>query len=427
MDERRILIPYSPREAFRPYHASRKRYSITVAHRRAGKTVARINKLIQKAAICEREHPRFGYLAPTFVQAKDIAWLYLKHYSAPIVAMGGKVNEAELSVVFPHNDAVVRLYGAENAERMRGLYFDGLGIDEAQGIRPTVLTQIVLPALADRQGWLDVSGTPKGWGNLLGQTFKTAQVDDQWFVQVLKASETGILDPDELANLKAMMPDNEYQQEMECSFDAAITGAYFAKELTDADAQGRITTVPHDPMLKTHTAWDLGISDSMTIWFFQVLGREIRVIDYYEASGYGLDHYVKVLQSKGYLYGKHYGPHDIKVRELGTGKSRWEVAKSLGVTFDVVKQMDVTDGINAARMTIPRMWFDRSKTATGVDALRQYREKIDEKRQVSMGPLHDWTSHAADAFRYLCIGHQDERTTTKRADRPQYAPGGWMQ
>lgn len=407
MAERVVTIPYAPRTAFRTYHDSPKRYGVTIAHRRAGKTVARINKLIQKAALCTKESPRFGYLAPTFVQAKDIAWLYLKHYCAPITAMGGKVNESELSIVFPHNGATIRLYGAENAERMRGLYFDGIAIDEAQGIASTVLTQIVLPALADRGGWLDVSGTPKGWGNLLGQVFKLSQTDDEWFSQVLKASETQILPANELGRLKQMMPANEYDQEMECSFEAAITGAYFAKELKEAEA--RITAVPHDPMLKTNTAWDLGIADSMTIWFYQAVGRELRVIDYYEASGYGLDHYVKHLASKPYLYGKHYGPHDIQVRELGTGKSRWEVAKSLGVTFTVVKDIGIEDGINAARMTIPRMWFDKAKCATGIDALRQYREKIDEKRQVSMGPLHDWTSHAADAFRYLCVGHQDDK------------------
>jgi phage terminase large subunit len=424
MDERRVVIPYAPRSAFLPYHQSLKRYSVTVAHRRAGKTVARINKLIQKAAICDRDAPRFGYLAPTFVQAKDIAWLYLKHYSAPITAMGGKINESELSVVFPHNGATTRLYGAENANRMRGLYFDGVAVDEGQEIAPSVLTSIILPALADRKGWLDVSGTPKGWGNLLGQTFKAAQTDPDWFYQVLKASETGIIDPEELANLRKMMPANEYDQEMECSFEAAITGAYFAKELIEAEP--RITSVPHDPMLKTNTAWDLGISDSMVIWFFQVVGREIRVIDYYEAAGFGLDHYAKHLASKPYTYGTHYGPHDIQVRELGTGKSRWEVAKSLGITFRVVKQMEVQDGINAARMTIPRMWFDKTKCAQGIDALRQYRERIDEKRQISLGPLHDWTSHAADAFRYLCVGHQDDKPERRPLKTIPEAGTGWM-
>lgn len=404
-----VVIPYEPRAAFKSYHDTDKRFCLTVAHRRAGKTVARINKLIQHAAGCTKSAPRFGYLAPYYIQAKDIAWAYLKHYTAPIIAAaGGKTNESELSVQFGHNGAIIRLYGAENAERLRGLYFDGIAADEAQDIAPSALTQVIMPALSDRQGWLDLSGTPKGWGNLLGETYKRAQNDDEWFVQVLKASQTKLIAQEELDRLKRSMPENEYLQEFECSFDAAITGAYYAMELARADEDGRITSVPHDPMLKTYTAWDLGIADSMSIWFVQSVGRELRVIDYYEAAGYGLDHYAKVLDSKGYAYAKHYGPHDIQVRELGTGRSRWEIAKGMGITFDVVPQMQVQDGMNAVRMTLPRMWFDAKKTAVGVDALRQYREKIDDKRGIALGPLHDWTSHAADAFRYFCVGFQEQ-------------------
>lgn len=403
-----VVIPYTPREAFQSYHDTDKRFCLTVAHRRAGKTVARINKLIQHAASCTKQAPRFGYLAPYYIQAKDIAWNYLKHYTAPIMqATGGKANESELSVQFGHNGAIIRLYGAENAERLRGLYFDGIAADEAQDIAPSALTQIIMPALSDRQGWLDLSGTPKGWANLLGATYKRAQDDPEWFVQVLKASQTGLIAHDELQRLRKAMPENEYLQEFECSFDAAITGAYYAAEIAKAEEDGRITSVPYDPMCKTFTAWDLGIADSMSIWFLQTVGREIRVIDYYEAAGHGLEHYVGVLASKGYTYTKHYGPHDIQVRELGSGRSRWEIAKSLGITFDVVPQMPVQDGMNAVRMTLPRMWFDAKKTAIGVDALRQYREKIDEKRGIALGPLHDWTSHAADAFRYFCVGFQE--------------------
>ena len=414
MEEREVLIDYAPRDAFIAYHETDKRYALTVAHRRAGKTVARINKLIQRAASCDLQNPRFGYLAPYFVQAKDIAWAYLKHYSAPILEIGGKTNESELSVVFGHNNAQIRLYGADNAERLRGLYFDGLAADEAQDIKPSVLTQIIMPALSDRRGWLDMSGTPKGWGNLLGETYKRAQNDPDWFVQVLKASDTGILDPDELQMLRRSMPENEYLQEFECSFDAAITGAYYAKEMQKADDEKRISSVPYDPMLKVSTAWDLGISDSMAIWFYQQTGREIRVIDYYEASGHGLDHYARVLQEKGYLYDKHWGPHDIQVREIGTGKSRLEVGASLGIKFDVVPNIGVMDGINAARMTIARMWFDSKRCQLGIDCLKQYREKIDDKRGISFGPLHDWTSHAADAFRYLCVALQEQRPERKR-------------
>lgn len=422
---RQVLIPYAPRPAFVPYHNARSRYALTVAHRRAGKTVARINKLIRSAACCKLKSPRYGYLAPYYIQAKDIAWSYLKHYSAPILACGGKINESELSVVFGHNGAQIRLYGAENAERLRGLYFDGLAADEAQDIAPSVLTQIILPALADRQGWLDLSGTPKGWGNLLGATYKRAVDDQEWFVQVLKASDTGIIPQDELDRMRKAMPENEYQQEFECSFDAAITGAYYAQELRKADDDGRVASVPVDRMLKVHTAWDLGMADSTAIWFWQQTGREIRFVDYYESNGFGLDHYARVLQERGYLYGTHWAPHDIQVREMGTGKSRLEVAEGLGIAFEIVPQIGIKDGIDAARLMVDRCWFDRTRCATGLDAIRQYREKIDDKRAISMGPLHDWTSHAADSFRYACVAIQEKTITARPAFAGGYA-GGWM-
>lgn len=402
MAVREIVIDYAPREVFRPYHENAKRFALTVAHRRAGKTVARINKLIREAAVCTRPSPRFAYLAPYYIQAKDIAWNYLKSYAAPVL-QGKAPNESELSVVFPHNGAQIRLYGADNAERLRGLYFDGMAADEAQDIRPSTLTQIILPALSDRQGWLDLSGTPKGWGNLLGETYKRARDDPEWFVQVIRASETGIIPAEELHRLRRAMPANEYDQEFECSFDAAITGAYYAEAIRTLEAQQRVCAVPYDPMFRVQTVWDLGISDSMSIWFFQVVGREVRVIDYYEAAGYGLDHYAGVLTQRGYNYGQHFGPHDIEVREIGTGKSRKEVAAGLGINFDVLPALPVKDGIDAARMTIPRCVFDAKKTALGLDALRQYREKVDEKRGIALGPLHDWSSHAADSFRYLAV------------------------
>ena len=412
--EKRVTINYVPREAFKSYHASAHRYSLTVAHRRAGKTVARINKLIRRAAIATINAPRFGYLAPYYIQAKDIAWNYLKSYSRPILELGGKVNESELSVVFPHNGAQIRLYGAENADRLRGLYFDGMVADEAQDIAPQALTQVIMPALADRQGWLDLSGTPKGWGNLLGESYKRAKDDPAWFVQLLRASETGLIPADELARLRSMMPENEYLQEFECSFDAAITGAYYAAELQRAQEDGRITRVPYDKALKVNTAWDLGVSDSTAIWFYQQVGREIRVIDFLEAAGHGLDYYAGQLDKRGYLYGSHYAPHDIQVRELCTGKSRWDIAKGLGITFKTLPADSVQDGISTARLLISRMYFDEVKCATGIDALRQYREKRDEKRGVNLGPLHDWASHAADAFRYLAMGFSESQPAAKQ-------------
>jgi phage terminase large subunit len=407
---REVVIPYEPRPAFLPYHESAKRFSITVAHRRAGKTVARINKLIRAAVECRKPSPRFGYGAPTYIQAKDIAWLYLKHYTAPMIEMGLKINESELSVVLPHNGAQVRLYGLESYDRLRGLYFDGLAIDEAQDVPSVALTQVILPALSDRNGWLDASGTPKGRAGLLYKLYQDSKAEpDEWFAQILKASETGILNAEQLAMLKRTMPDNEYQQEMECSFDAAITGAYYARLIEAAEAARRITDVPYDPKLPVNTAWDLGIEDKTAIVFWQALrGGSLRLIDYYEASGYGLDHYASVLDKRGYKYGKHYGPHDIAVRELGTGKSRLEVARSLGLNFRVLPALKVEDGINAVRMALPRCWFDAKRCELLLESLRQYREKIDEKRQVSMGPLHDATSHAADCTRYMALALRDD-------------------
>ena len=439
---REIVIPYTPRSAFLPYHRAPERLAISVAHRRAGKTVARINKLIRHAATCELPDPRFGYLAPFFVQAKDIAWAYLEKYCAPIIREEGPyrggANRTELSIRFPHNNAIVRLYGAENIERMRGLYFDGLVADEAQDIAPSALTSVILPALVDRQGWLDISGTPKGWGNLLGKTYKGALEDNAaniaagkppvWFVQMLKASETGLLPELELAQLRRLMPENEYMQEFECSFDAAITGAYYASELMAAESTGRITSVPYDKAVKVWTWWDLGISDSMTIWFVQLVGREIRIIDYYEASGYGLDHYAHVLDEKGYLYAGHIGPHDIMVRELGTGRSRLEVASSLGIDFIVAPNIPVKDGIDAVRMALNRCWFDRTKCSVGLDALKQYQEKTDEKRNISLGPLHNWASHAADSFRIGIVATEEPsgKRKEKVATEYGYGAGGWM-
>lgn len=431
----KVVIPYKPRDVFVPYHNSTKRFALTVAHRRCGKTVARVNKLIRGAATCTKSEPRFGYLAPYSVQAKDIAWNYLKHYSLPIMQVVGefrsKKNESELSVTFPHNGAQVRLYGAENIDRMRGLYFDGIVCDESQDIAPTAMTSVILPCLADREGWLDLSGTPKGYGNLLGQSYKRALDDDEWFVQMLKASMTGIIKPEELARLKRNMPSNEYEQEFECSFDAAITGAYYAKELENAQFDGRITSVPYDKSYRVHTWWDLGMHDYTVIWFIQVVGREIRVIDYYESSGQGLDHYARVLDEKKYLYGKHWAPHDIMVREMGTGKTRFETAGELGIPFEVAPNIPVKDGIDAARMILGRCWFDKRKTEAGVDAMRQHREKFDDKRQLSLGPLHDWTSHAADAFRIGTVGLEEKSLQARKDDIDEIlginrGEGAWM-
>ena len=246
---------------------------------------------------------------------------------------------------------------------------------------------------------------------------------------MLRASETGLIPPGELEAARAIMTAEQYAQEWECSFDAAIIGAYYGREIAEAEEAKRIGHVPADPALKVHTAWDLGIGDSTAIWFFQVAANQIRVIDHYEASGHGLPHYAAVLAAKGYQYGHDYLPHDAKARDLGTGRTRIETFRELtGRVPRVLRAGKVMDGINAARVTMARCWFDESKCREGLEALRQYRADYDEKKRVFRDePRHDWTSHTADAFRYMAMAWRELRPE-KPPEPPRFAiqaaPGG---
>lgn len=418
-----VTIPYKPR----PFQVSvherieRSRFAVLVCHRRFGKTVLAINHLIKQALLNTAERPRYGYLAPTYTQAKSIAWDYLKHYAG--VIPGVSFNETELRADLP-NGARIRLFGADNPDSLRGMYFDGVVLDEYGVMRGNVFTEVVRPALADRKGWAVFIGTPNG-KNQFWDIAAHAQTSGDWEYACYKASETGVLDPDELSEARKLMTDDEYRQEFECSFEASVRGAIYAKELADAKEGGRITRIPHDPALKVDTFWDLGVGDATTIWFAQSIGQEVRLIDYYEASGEGLPHYAQVIASKGYVYGRHVAPHDIQVRELATGRSRLEVAQSLGINFDVAPQVSVDDGIHAARMILPRCWFDDVKCKAGIECLQNYRRDFNARlNEFKATPVHDWSSHGADAFRYLAVSHK-ARTETKRQAPPRYNVG-WM-
>ena len=387
-----------------------------MAHRRAGKTVACINDLVARAASCDKNNPRFAYIAPQLNQAKDIAWAYLLEYT-DCFGDDRKANQSELWIELPNNGARIRIYGADNPDRLRGIYLDGVVLDEFGDMDPTVWTQVVRPALSDRKGWAVFIGTPKG-KNTFHKLWTAAQDDDDWFTLKLAASQTGRLDDKELADAKKMMSADEYAQEYECSFDAAVRGAYYAKELIEAEDAERVTSVPHDPRLLTHTAWDLGMADSTVVWFLQTHGMETRVIDVLKGEGVALDWYARQLQERGYLYGNHYLPHDVEVRELGTGKSRKEVLEGLGIKVTVCPNIPVADGIQAVRMLLPTCWFDKVKCKEGLEALRMYRRDYDDKRQeFRLNPLHDWTSHYADAFRYFAVGHRDSAPAMKSTRR----------
>jgi len=415
----RIVIPYKPRDHFRLFHDRQQRWACIVAHRRAGKTVACVNDLIRAALTSEKKNPRFAMIAPHFNQVKDVAWSYLREYTEAIP--GSSINESELRVDLP-NGGRIRLYGAENYNRLRGILLDGVVMDEFADMDPRAWSEVIRPSLSDRQGWAVFVGTPKGH-NTFYDIYQRAIVDDGWFSLSLPADETGILPPGELDAARGDMTADQYAQEYLCSFDASIRGAYYAAEFKQIDDGGQISSVPAEGM-PVHTAWDLGIGDSTAIWFIQPIGRELRVVDYYEASGVGLPHYAEVLQNKGYTYGTHYLPHDVMVRELGSGRSREETLRELGIDPKVVPRQDIDDGINAVRRILPMCWFDREKCGTGIEALRQYCSEFDDKRKVFKSrPLHNWTSHAADAFRYFAVGWAEPIKKRPHKQMPQVS---WM-
>jgi len=297
---------------------------------------------------------------------------------------------------------------------LRGIFLDGCVFDETQSIKPTIFPEVIRPALADRKGWCVFIGTPKG-RNFFYDLYTDAKEKKDWFACMFKASETGILDQDELDAAKAVMSEDLYQQEFECSFQAAITGSYYGAIIEKLEEEGRIAEVQYDESLDVETWWDLGLNDSTSIWFAQRYKGEIRLIDYYENAGEGLDHYVNILDQKGYEYSKHILPHDVKVRELGNyGKSRLESLLELGIAGEVAPKLSIEDGIEAVRKSLPNCWFDKNKCRQGIEYLKAYQKKWDDKNQCFRNkPHHNYASHCADSFRTGIIGEGAEVSNWK--------------
>lgn len=401
-------IPYRPRPLQKEVGrlVRTKRFGVLVCHRRFGKTVLGVNINQQTATMCTLARPRVAYIGPTYRQAKATAWDYMQYYARPIP--GTEFNQSELRVDYP-NAGQARIYGADNPDNLRGIYLDRAVLDE-YGMHPAkTFSEVIGPTLVDRGGSALFLGTPNGKNQFyeIAQHAKEqeARGNPDWFFREYKASETGLLDPGYLAGAKAVMTEDEYAQEFECSFEAAVKGAIYSKELEAARSSGRVGAVPYDPILPVDTDWDLGVGDATAIWFSQsTRGGEIRVIDYYEAAGEGLPHYIDVLRRKGYLYGTHTAPHDIQVKEFASGRSRQETARGLGIEFAICPTVPIEDGIHAARMLFPRCYFDGSKCQKGLEALQHYRRDYNQRlNEFKATPVHDWASHGADAFRYLAV------------------------
>ena len=405
-----IRIPYTPRK-FQNYLHQRirdYRWSVLVCHRRFGKTVCMINHLLMAALTSKVSNPRYAYIAPTFKQAKSIAWDYIKQFTHKIP--GVRFNETELRVDLP-NKARITLLGSENCDGLRGIYLDGCVIDEYANVNDRLFPEIIRPALSDRKGFCIFIGTPQGMNNNFYELFQHAKGADDWFYFKAKASETKVVDQDELTKAKEVMGENKFKQEFECDWIANIEGSIYGKTLAKMENQRQITRVPYDPSLPVNTAWDLGVSDHSAIIFFQQLGRSINIIDYHEERGQGMPHFIELVKNKEYIYKDHFAPHDIEVTDFSNGKTRREVAYQLGIRFKVVPKIPLEDGIHATTMTLPRCWIDTDHCKKLIDALRHYHRKyIDKNRMFRSKPVHDWSSHACDAMRYLAVGLQEINT-----------------
>ena len=407
-----IKLKYRPRSVFEDYHNRKERWAVIVAHRRCGKTVACINDLIVKALIENKPHAQYAYIAPYYSQAKSVAWRYLERFSEPVLA---KSNQSELWVELI-NGARIRLFGADNPDSLRGNFLDGVVLDEMADMKPSLWGEIIRPLLADRLGWATFIGTPKGH-NAFYDIYNEATKKPNWYTKVLRADQTNLLAQSELDDAKASMSDNQYEQEFLCSFEAAILGAYYGQEMRRITDLERITTVDYDPMFPCHTALDLGFNDSTSIWWFQVVYGEIRVLDHHSSNGQPISFYIGLLAQKedefGYKYGYHYLPHDARAKTLASGgKSIIEqIAAKIDIKhLKIVPNLSLQDGIQATRLALTRAWFD-NRCEEGIECLRQYqREWDDDKKVFRDRPKHDWTSHSADAFRYLSIVWKDEDT-----------------
>ncbi len=406
-----IKIPYRPRNWAKILHTALTRWIVLVIHRRGGKTTAALNHLIRDAVT--KPNTRYAYIAPTFTQAKRIVWAMAKHYTKNVP--GVDRNEAELLIKFV-NGSELMVLGSDSPDSLRGIALWGCFLDEYPLHSPIVFTEIVTKCLADHLGYCIFGGTPKGKGHFY-KVYKVAKDDKDWTLvyrtidESLK-TEDGIV----IENLKqalaedrklvkqGLMTEDEFMQEWYNSFEAALRGAVYLKELAMLREKKRIVMAAYDPKLPVFTVWDLGIRDAMAIGFYQKLRRQLVMVDYYENTGLGFPHYAKVVKEKHYVYGKHFAPHDIKQKELMSGKTRISTADDLGITFEIIPSISIEDGIDLGRALFHHLIVDGTACDVWLELIPQYVYERDEKKQTNKPkPLHNFASNAADVHRYAAI------------------------
>lgn len=419
-EENEVSTGYVPRPLQYKLHQQLKRFNVIVCHRRFGKTIFALNHLIHRAISCPLIMPRYAYVAPNYGQAKRVVWDQLKHYTKNLP--GVEFNESELRLDIHGNKSRIMLLSAEKPDVLKGIYLDGAVLDEYATMDPATWSEVIRPALSDRKGGAIFIGTPKGQNNFYKQyqyalngDEKTGLKDPDWFCALYKASQTGIVDAAELESARRAMTEDEYEQEFECSFNAALSGAYFGKELAKAEAEGRIKDVPYDPMFPVDTYWDLGIDDMASVWFVQSFRGRHRVIRYYEICGASIAEAVADVRKNNYVFGEWIFPHDAVARDFSTGKSQLQIFHSVGCRPSrVVPRVGTKrEGINAARMVFGQCEFDKVNCKKGLDALANYQRKWNPKNNVyEESPLHNWASNGADAFQQFGLGSRPDSRDT---------------
>lgn len=375
-----------------------------VLHRRAGKSFVCIQDLLAKALTHKRKGPplRYAYLAPTRDQAKDIAFGYLVEFSSQIP--GAVINKADLSVTF-HNGASIRLYSGDAYERLRGIYLDGIVLDEAADIDPAAWDNVIRPTLSDYHGWATWVGTPKGRDGFY-RTYVRSTQDPGWFSLLLKASQSGIIPLKELEDLRRGTSEKAFRQEFECDFNVGRPGAIYSQAISDALSGGRVSeNVQWFKQLPVYTSFDIGAPQNQKCWIWQMIGDRINFLESL-SGGEGCKtpaDWAHVLRGKQYSYGAHFLPHDAAIENGGQWQTALQTA-GLSHVVCVPRQFSVWDGINSALDNLPRCSFHASQCADGIEALEEYHAK-QENDGVSIRdvPVHDWSSHFSDAF---SLAHQ---------------------
>ena len=400
-------LAYRPRPQFLAFHQRTKRFSAMVCHRRAGKTVAAVNECVIRGLYTPKKDARYAYVAPFRQQAKEVAWLYLKDAARPFVKSEKDIRESELRVRLI-NGSWITLYGSDNPDALRGIYLDGVILDEYGDCRPNLWSEVVLPTLADREGWALMIGTPRG-KNAFFHAVELAKKNDDWYHLILKASESGILPAKELQQMRALMSDDQYAQELECSFDAAVLGTYYASIIAMMEDKGHMSKGDlYDREQKVNISLDLGFTDSTAIWFWQNRPDGIAMINYHEAHGEPLQYYFDLLDGLGYDYENIFLPHDAKAKTFQTGRSTVEQFlqhyENTETNVRITPSLKIQQGIDAARLVLPHVHFDKDLCRDGWECLRGYRRKYNElTKAFSNTPLHDWAADGADSFRYFSL------------------------